>query len=105
MGSPDGRIKPLGAGSTGWDVSIGAAEVGPMGLSADDGCAVRACEGQGELSDVIEVGIGFDVSDGARVSKSNGSADGKGDGSAEPLVGTSDGEGDGSGEALVGTSD
>jgi hypothetical protein len=77
-----------------------------MGLSSDDGCAVRACEGEGELSDGTEVGIGFDVTAGARVSSrdggSNGSADGRGDGSAEALVGTSDGEGDGSAGVIVG---
>ena len=73
-----------------------------MGLSSDDGCAVRACEGEGELSDGTEVGIGFDVTAGARVSNSDGSADGKGDGSAEALMGTSDGEGDGSAGVIVG---
>jgi hypothetical protein len=85
-----------------------------MGLSPDDGCAVRASEGEGELNDGTEVGIGFKVTDGARVSnsdgESNGSADDKGDGSGdgdidEALVRISDGESDGSDEALVGTSD
>jgi len=85
-----------------------------MGLSPDDGCAVRASEGEGELNDGTEVGIGFKVTDGARVSnsdgESDGSADDKGDGSGdgdidEALVRISDGESDGGDEALVGTRD
>ncbi len=110
MGSSDNRIKPLGTGSTVGDASIGAAEVGPIGLSSDDGCAVVASEGEGELNDGTEVGIGFKVTDGARVSnsdgESDGSADDKGDGSGdgdidEARVGISDGESDGCDEALV----